>query len=85
MKPLLKIAACAVALAAAACSQERGADDLTAEERERLNAAAERLEAEPDVVDASPDSLVATNQGIAAETGEAAPAEGGDEATQNGQ
>ena len=77
MRPLLKIAVCAAALAVAACGEDRGADGLTSEEREKLNAAAERLDNEADVVDASPDSLVASDESTAAETGEAAAAGNG--------
>lgn len=73
MKSLLKLAACAAMLAAAACGQDRGSDGLSAEEREKLNAAAESLDNGADVVDASPDSLVANDEWTAAETGEAAP------------
>ena len=75
MKSLPKLAALAAALAAVACGQERGADGLTQDERDRLNAAAESLDNGADVVDASPDSLVANDEWTAAETGEAAAAE----------
>lgn len=58
---------------AAACGEDRGADGLTGEEREKMNQAAERLDANgADVIDASPDSLVANDEWMAAETGEAA-------------
>ena len=77
MKSVPKLAACAAAaLATAACSQERGADGLTGEERERLNTLAESQDRNnADVVDASPDSLVANDEWTAAETGEAAPSD----------
>lgn len=84
MKPLMKLAACAAALAAlAACGDDRGSDGLSADERERLNAAAERLDNGADVVDASPDSLVANDEWSAAEAGEAGAAENAAQA--NGQ
>ena len=74
MKKALKLAACAIALAAAVgCGENRGSDGLSAEERETLNAAAESLDNGADIVDASPDSLVANDEWTAAETGEAAP------------
>jgi len=83
MKVLIKLAACVAAVACtAACGQERGADGLTADEREKLNTHAEKLDAE--VIDASPDSLVANDEWIAAEAGEAAPPAGNDSAA-NGQ
>jgi hypothetical protein len=65
-------AACAAALllALAACGNERGADGLTADERERLNQHAAELDG-ADVIDTSPDSLVA-NDALAEEPGEAA-------------
>ena len=75
MKTALKLAACALAFVAAACGQDRGADGLSGEEREKLDALAERLDKGAVVVDASPDSLVANDEWTAAETGEAAPAE----------
>jgi hypothetical protein len=74
MKSLVKLAACAAALAAAAaCGQDRGADDLSSEEREKLNALAESQDINgADVVDTSPDSLVTNDEWSAAEAGEAA-------------
>ncbi|HEX8366251.1 MAG TPA: hypothetical protein VF603_13300 [Allosphingosinicella sp.] len=73
MTSLMKLAACAVVLAAlAGCGEERGADGLTQSERDRLNAAAASLDGGPDVVDASPDSLVAADEANATEIGEAA-------------
>ena len=76
MKRLLKLAACAIALAAAAaCGQDRGADGLSSEEREKLNAIAESQDINgADVVDTSPDSLVSNDEWTAAETGDAAAA-----------
>jgi hypothetical protein len=71
MKVLLKLAACAAAAAAlSACGDGRGPDGLTSEQRDRLNAIAENQDG--GVVDTSPDSLVATDEGLAAENGEAA-------------
>lgn len=62
MRFLPRRAACAAALllALAACNQ-RGADGLTDEEREKLNQYAAELDAQggTEVIDASPDSLTA--------------------------
>ena len=64
-----KLAAGALLVAAlAGCGQDRGADGLTQDERDRLNAAAESLDNGADVVDASPDSLVANDEWTAAES-----------------
>jgi hypothetical protein len=72
MKVLLKLAACAAAAAAlSACGDGRGADGLTSEQRDRLNAIAENQDAGD--IDTSPDSLVVANdEWEAAESGEAA-------------
>ena len=71
MKVLPKLAACAAALAiVAGCGPERGADGLTAEERERLNQLAENADSGADVVDASPDSLVANSEWVVSEADE---------------
>lgn len=71
MSPSTRRAACAAALllALAACNQ-RGADGLTDDEREKLNQHAAELDAQGgiEVIDASPDSLV-TNEAVAAEPG----------------
>ena len=68
-KPTLAIAA-AAALAVTACSEQRDASGLTADENEKLNTAAESLD--NSIVDASPDSMVAQNdEWSAAESGEA--------------
>lgn len=72
MKTMLKLAACAAILTAAACGDQRGSDGLTGDEREKLNKAAEDLD--QDVVDASPDSLVA--EGAESESNEAVDSEG---------
>ena len=71
MRMMPKLAAAFFALAAlAGCGQERGADGLTQDERDRLNAAAESLDINnAEVVDASPDSLVANDEWSAAESG----------------
>jgi hypothetical protein len=74
MKSLLKLCAGAAALAAAAglsaCSEQRDAGGLTAEENEKLNKAAESQHLN-DVVDTSPDSAVPANdEWGAAEAGE---------------
>jgi hypothetical protein len=85
MKTLPKLAACVALLAAAAaCGQDRGADDLSGEEREKLNALAESQDINgADVVDTSPDSLVTNDEWGAAETGEAAPVEASNGAVAN--
>jgi uncharacterized protein YaiE (UPF0345 family) len=77
MKSRLKLCAGAAALAAAtglaACSEQRDAGGLTAEENEKLNKAAESSE----IVDTSPDSAVpASDEWDAAEAGEAGEATG---------
>jgi hypothetical protein len=72
MKTLLKFAACAAVLAAvAACGEQRGADGLTSEERQKLDDYA----AEQDkngVIDTSPDGLAVNgaDEWTAAESGE---------------
>ena len=75
MKPMVKLAACAAALAAlGGCGDDRGPDGLTGEQRERLNALAESQDLNnADLVDTSPDSLVLNEEAVAAEEGEAAP------------
>lgn len=74
MNDLLKLAAALAALGlAAGCGEQRGADGLTSEERQKLDQHAENLDA-GDVVDASPDSLVANDEWMAAETGDGADA-----------
>lgn len=86
MNVLLKLGACAAAAAAlAACGDGRGADGLTSEQRDRLNAIAENQDA--GVVDTSPDSLVASNEWLAAENGEASATDvnAGDAAAANAQ
>ena len=72
MRPIMKLAACAAAVAAlAACGdREEGRGGLTAEEERQLDDAAEMLDA--NMIDASPDSLVA-NEGEL--TDEAVPAD----------
>ena len=57
MKPLKPAAFAFLLTIAAGCGEERGADGLTAGERDRLNEIAANADAE--VIDASPDSLVA--------------------------
>jgi hypothetical protein len=81
MKPLSKLAAAAAALLfVAGCGEQRGADGLTGEERQKLNEIA--VQSDSQDVDASPDSLVANggDEWTAAESGEA-PANAGDAAT----
>ena len=76
MKPLLKLAACAAALAAlSACGDDTGSDGLTSEQRERLNALAESQDLNnADLVDTSPDSLVLNEEAVAADDSDAATA-----------
>lgn len=88
MKTLLKLAACAAVLtAAAACGDKRGPDGLTSEESEKLNEHAEELD-KNGVVDTSPDSLTVNGAGeewSAAEDGREAPPENGASPDVNGQ
>ena len=80
MKPFKTAAFALLLTLAAGCSEERGADGLTADERERLNEAAANLDAE--VIDASPDSLVA-NEGEMLGEDSVEPAPAGDAAANN--
>jgi hypothetical protein len=73
MKTFAKLAACAAALVAVpGCGDDRGADGLSTDERERLNALAESQDLNnADLVDTSPDSLVPEEESNAAEAEEA--------------
>jgi hypothetical protein len=74
MKLALKIAACAALMTlAAGCGSGKSPDGLTADQRERLNQIATNV---GEVVDTSPDSLVVNDEWGAAESGQAAPANG---------